>query len=382
MRTWWYGWREEIKHWIPFPHRTRERELEQRLELLLSAPPALPRLNPEEQSMIGWITEQVQRSNRNNVTRTQAYLNLYEEHPELHWAYLAHMVSRNGGWKMTDLKGDFFAPLFSLREARNFFLFLERSNWLIFQDAYPQLLVYHVSKKTNTPLFHLLPHFSVSVFMQAMWPWFWENRNSQLLTHALIVNEQHYIEPRIVTHPYFREKVFQSIKYQAQALFHLNHILFPYTREDEHPGLAGTIVQDFLDVHDRIAVGQHLYAILFQTPGIHAHIWAWVSQTPHTGSRADYWPHLFTPQRPQNKLTGEKQKEAQVHAHASFVYSPHLVQAWPDYKEHPAPGDEDWCTSTEALHPLFREVSPEPYDIADEYVFMLNKLELLNNWLN
>ncbi|WP_440177084.1 DUF2515 family protein, partial [Bacillus subtilis] len=38
-----------------------------------------------------------QENNRSNITRTAAYLECYEQYPELHWALLAHMVSRNGG---------------------------------------------------------------------------------------------------------------------------------------------------------------------------------------------------------------------------------------------------------------------------------------------
>ena len=45
--------------------------------------------------------------NKNNVTRTKAYLDFYIRHPEIHWVFLAHMVSRNAGWNMTDLKGGF-----------------------------------------------------------------------------------------------------------------------------------------------------------------------------------------------------------------------------------------------------------------------------------
>lgn len=41
-------------------------------------------------------------NNRSNITRTAAYLSCYDQYPELHWALLAHMVSRNGGYHMTD----------------------------------------------------------------------------------------------------------------------------------------------------------------------------------------------------------------------------------------------------------------------------------------
>lgn len=45
------------------------------------------------------------------------------------------MVSRNGGWNMTDLKGELLSHLLSESEQNDFFQFLERGNWLIFQDV-------------------------------------------------------------------------------------------------------------------------------------------------------------------------------------------------------------------------------------------------------
>src|SRR3954466_2277733 len=61
----------------------------------------------EEKMLIEHIRNQTRLLNQNNVTRTKAYLDFYKLHPEIHWAFLGHMVSRNGGWNMTDLKGEF-----------------------------------------------------------------------------------------------------------------------------------------------------------------------------------------------------------------------------------------------------------------------------------
>lgn len=45
-----------------------------------------------------------------------AYYDYYLRYPEIHWAFLGHMVSRNGGWNMTDLKGDLLSRLLSEKE--------------------------------------------------------------------------------------------------------------------------------------------------------------------------------------------------------------------------------------------------------------------------
>lgn len=102
-------------------------------------------LSSEEQKLIQRINIQTSLLNKNNVTRTKAYLDFYQAHPEIHWAFLGHMVSRNGGWNMTDLRGDLLSGLLTKNEKKSYFAFLERGNWLIFQDAYPQFLLYEES---------------------------------------------------------------------------------------------------------------------------------------------------------------------------------------------------------------------------------------------
>lgn len=110
-------------------------------------------LTIEERKLIQQILIQTEIKNQNNITRTKSYLDVYLRHPEIHWAFLGHMVSRNGGWNMTDLKGDLLSHLLTEQEQQFFFSFLERGNWLIFQDIYPQFLLYEESIKRNKPLF-------------------------------------------------------------------------------------------------------------------------------------------------------------------------------------------------------------------------------------
>ncbi|QNG58329.1 DUF2515 family protein [Bacillus sp. PAMC26568] len=43
-------------------------------------------------------------------------MHFYKKHPEIHWAFLAHMVSRNGGYSMTDLKNGMVKHFLSIEE--------------------------------------------------------------------------------------------------------------------------------------------------------------------------------------------------------------------------------------------------------------------------
>ena len=121
----------------------------------------LPRLSENDKQCIHLIREQTRQLNQNNVTRTQAYFQFYLQHPEIHWALLGHMVSRNVGWNMTDLKGELLTKLLPERDQKAFFSFLERGSWLIFQDVFPQFLVYDLSvrgRPRNVPSFTFFLH--------------------------------------------------------------------------------------------------------------------------------------------------------------------------------------------------------------------------------
>lgn len=152
-------------------------ELKQKSKLTHSG--TMYKLTKEEQIIINNIKMQTEQLNKNNVTRTRAYYQFYVQYPEIHWALLGHMVSRNGGWNMTDLRGDLYTKILSEKEQITFFSFLERGNWLIFQDVYPQFLLYEQSVKRAQKLFHLLPHLNVSTFMETMWNDFWKTGNKK-----------------------------------------------------------------------------------------------------------------------------------------------------------------------------------------------------------
>ena len=83
------------------------------------------KLTKEEQLIINKIKIQTEQLNKNNVTRTRAYYQFYIQYPEIHWALLGHMVSRNGGWNMTDLKGIYIREFYQ-RKINSYFFFLEK----------------------------------------------------------------------------------------------------------------------------------------------------------------------------------------------------------------------------------------------------------------
>ncbi len=105
-------------------------ELKQKSKLTHSG--TMYKLTKEEQIIINNIKMQTEQLNKNNVTRTRAYYQFYVQYPEIHWALLGHMVSRNGGGEKIDFRGGFYKKnLFEKKEKKFFFFFL-KGKWRFF----------------------------------------------------------------------------------------------------------------------------------------------------------------------------------------------------------------------------------------------------------
>ncbi|KGP72633.1 DUF2515 family protein [Pontibacillus yanchengensis] len=342
-------------------------------ENVIPTPPSS--LSTEEQAIINRITHKTHQYNKDNVTRTEAYLNFYQEYPEIEWALLAHLVSRNSGWNMTDLKGECLPHLLSEQEQIDFFMFLERGNWLIFQDAYPQLLLYEESQKQQKPLFHLLPVMNISSFMETNWHYYWNHQSKTLLTYALITNEQHYIEHRLVDSQQAQKNVLGTIEFKLQELLSLNHILFPYQKGTEIM-LMGETVHHFASIHKRIELGKRLYHLLFKDKRRLKQVLSWTSQHPHTGSRMDYWPHLFHHTRDTSAYPLRlKTYQCKLKPGAPLLYSPRLQNVWQEVSHQDA-SIGDWFDDWDRINFLAKPKTLTSGKIKSTYCETITKLEL------
>ncbi|CAM3849724.1 DUF2515 domain-containing protein [Cohnella lubricantis] len=346
------------------------------------------------------IRKETERRNRNNVTRTAAYWSVFRSYPELHWALLAHMVSRNGGWSMTDLRGEWLPKLLDARTAAAVFRMLESCNALIFRDAYPQLRLYEETRRTGRNLFPLLPAFGVSAFMAPFWERFRIDGDSAMLTAALIVNEQHVIEWRVVQDPTYRDDAAIAAAMFSQRVLQLNQIVFPLGAPSDGgsggiPRLAGRILERFDDLAERIAFGKSLYAMLYAYPKVLNGVLAFAEAVPHSGSRADYWPSLFTADQADQEDQGVKEERARLNSvqikaggrpdHSDRTaggnagtrwFSPRLEDAWDDQPLGPV-NDYDWLGS-DGLASLRHMRSLRPplvFDMTSEHELGQRKLQ-------
>ncbi|MBS4189546.1 DUF2515 domain-containing protein [Bacillus sp. FJAT-49705] len=333
------------------------------------------KLSHEEERFVHQIKYRTSQLNINNVTRTKAYLDFYLHHPEVHWAFLGHMVSRNGGWNMTDLKGGMLSRLLSRKEKISFFSFLERGNWLIFQDAFPQFMLYEESLNCGKNLFYLLPHLNVSTFMETIWSHFFSEQDPYFLTIALVINEQSYLESRVLQNPLFKKNVFNTLEFKIQDFLSMNHVLFPYY-ENEKLKLIGQTLHHFENLHERILFGKRLYAILYGEKDRLQMVEKWAIENPHTGSRKDYWPQLFNTieEGVPEKIWKPKIRSCNLIPGASRIFSPRLEFAWRD-TEHESAELGDWYNKWKVIYYLTKSTEKVDGEIENEYCKTLERLE-------
>jgi hypothetical protein len=372
---------EDFKRSQVQPLLSIKKELKKKSKGLKESFVSITELPLKDQQLIYEIKECTRQKNQNNVTRTMAYYEFYCRHPEIHWAFLGHMVSRNGGWNMTDLKGEFLSRLLSEKEQQDYFQFLERGNWLIFQDVYPQFLLYEESLKRQTKLFYLLPYFYVSVFMQTLWNHFWDYGDCYLLAIGLVINEQSYLEKRVIQNSFYQKTVLKTIEFKLQDILSLNQILFPCYQEDERgferpPELIGQTLHHFISLHERILLGKRLYALLFNRSDVLKRISQWAAKHVHTGSRKDYWPHLFNDVKESVPGTSYKQQinNCQLKPGAKRLYSPPLLHSWNNVQHEEAEAG-DWFEDWRIMYYLINLKEEVDGEILHDYCKTLEKIE-------
>jgi hypothetical protein len=303
--------------------------------------------NQNQSALIQHIREETKRHNQNNITRTSAYLTFFKKHPEIHWSFLAHMVSRNAGYFMSDLKGEYLPRLIKPSISEQLYQMLEKGNSYIFQDAYPQLLLYEESKRKGKSLFYLCRYFNVSPFMEGIWEMFLEGDHTPLLPVALIINEQSHIEKHLIQTKAF-QKLKNSLPFRMQNWLQLSQILFPAIPLKR---MTGKSLESFERLNERIALGQNLYVHLFHK-NIFNEVFRFACQSEHTGSRRDYDPVSFScytshhPIKAKEKLSFFKTKNKQK------IYSPKLLEVWDVSYDGPF-FSSDWFTESVIDTPLF-----------------------------
>ncbi|WP_152983687.1 DUF2515 family protein [Peribacillus muralis] len=317
---------------------------------------------PEEAALVKSIRTETAALNRNNITRTQAYFDFYHRNPEVHWAFLAHMVSRNGGYHMTDLKSSSMTQLLSQAERQKFFLFLERANSAIFADAFPQLLLYEQTKQKELRLKKYFPLFHISRFMAPIWEYFINEPHSPLLTTALIINEQRMIQERILNRTRHGE-ILLRLDFQLQEFLGFTNVIFPYVnKQDGLRSLTGLTVERFANPRQRIETGKFLYELLFQHPSVFHGVEEFTNDVSHTGSRMDYWESIYS---------------SDAFAKDDKVYSPLLQDAWADHTFFPTPSI-DWYKKESFIEDLQSKPIIKKVDLTNKVLENVKQLKAIN----
>src|SRR5262245_43932562 len=244
--------------------------------------------------------------NETNPTRTDYYLRYYRRNPEVPWVFMAHMVSRNAGYQMSDLMriaqlhDQWGPPGWENIDLRSRYPYLscvwavlEVANFLIGRDVIPQLRVYEEAK--NYPehadeLFALLLEpttFAADPFPVDEWKRFFTAYQTaqangaleafvhdlspgsaiQRHTFALVINAQNQIEDRLVYDPetpdhYLGEfgagvgGLTASVFLFVANLFGITYLVFPKPMIGGNPAVADKLilyqVRDFMNLRSRI----------------------------------------------------------------------------------------------------------------------------------
>lgn len=228
-----------------------------------------------------WLSE-LEARNRDNIARTESYLELYEwtrnHREELPWLLMAHLVSRNAGYLMSDiahhLEGKAGADPALAAVMRTVFVLLERANWLIFHDAWHHVLHYLMGRngELSSPR---TPRFVIEAYARhAAAPC--ERRLALDLVH----NEQNLIERRAVHHP--------------ELIAGTGMIELMESSGREAPlhlpveGAPAITVGRFANLHRRIETGRRIFDEVLAERDKREALFLWAKANPHTGSRAVY----------------------------------------------------------------------------------------------
>lgn len=226
-----------------------------------------------------WLSELDER-NRDNLTRTDSYLELYawtRAHGcELPWVLMAHLVSRNAGYQMSDL-GRHLArgadPVQS-EAVRWLFVLLERANFLIFWDAWYHVLHALAGRASS------LTSPRTSRFMIDAWARHEREGGERPLVVDLVTNEQNLIERRVVHNPALVQgrRLIELIEAGRRE----QPLNFPV------PDAPLITVGGFSHLDRRITAGIRIYDEVIADRGRRDALFEWAVAHPHTGSRAVY----------------------------------------------------------------------------------------------
>jgi hypothetical protein len=234
--------------------------------------------------LAAWLDE-IDHRNADNVSRTVSYLELYDwtvaHGRELPWLLMAHLVSRNAGYLMSDLArsidGKAGAADPALRGAmENLMALLERANFLIFHDAWHHVL-HHLLGRTHELASPRTPRFMIDAWQRH------ERRagdGERELVLDLVHNEQHLIERRAVHHADLAPglRLLQWIELSGRE----KPLHFPID------GAPAITVGGFAQVERRIAAGARIFDEVLADRDRRAALLAWARAHPHTGSRTIY----------------------------------------------------------------------------------------------
>lgn len=196
------------------------------------------------------------------------------------------------------------------------------------------------------------------------------------MTIALIINEQNHLEQTLMKQPTIHKEVLGKLEFALQDVLSMNQILFPYFENEMKITFAGKTIHQFEQVDSRISIGKDLYSFLFNSGSL-KNVEHWAYLTPHTGSRKDYWPHLFNnvDEEVPGKIYKVRLKKCNLIPGSPHFYSPSLLNVWKNIS-HQVPQPAEWYKDSTIVDDMLPSNNHYIQNIEADYCHTLEKLEI------
>jgi hypothetical protein len=127
--------------------------------------------------------------------------------------------------------------------------------------------------------------------------------------------------------------------------------------------------------------GKGLYAMLFGVEQVYTQVLEFARAVPHRGSRAEYWPGLFTAHEDEAgeaELYSQELLDQEWLVEGQRLYSPELLAVWGDTPYEPITR-QDWLQNRDCLGHLTIPRRPWLFEMSHEHRYGMLKTALAHD---
>ncbi|MNP14104.1 hypothetical protein D3C76_1064150 [compost metagenome] len=146
-------------------------------------------------------------------------------------------------------------------------------------------------------------------------------------------------------------------------------------------GMVGLVIENFRNIEERIHVGKSLYALLFGYVDVLDQVTSYATNTPHHGSRSEYWPLIFTTEKETAMNSPNESSQLLDHEWLPLgqrIYSPVLNDVWFDMPYDAIPR-YDWLKDKNVTQYISKPSRPLLIEMSHDHRSALQKVALAHD---